>query len=335
MLSTEQLKQFDEVGYLLLSDLIPKETVVKAEEAMWHLMGMDAEEPASWEHFKRPHLTGFYIEKLANGKRLELFGVTHPDVLACCTPEYLTVLKQLAERYPAIPHCKSQFPDGIWAMNQFPVAAEWKSPSPHLDGDFRDFRLDPGTFRTTSITYLTDANSHQGNNGDMARGDRKRIRKFRKKNPEFSNHVSRHPCPVSRDGFRRTDGSGCEARRCTAFPSSITTFRHHKCRRVPALRNTLYVFVSQLPRMAEKRGVEYLDALVSKNMPASPILNMSLYNATTLYNPRRKKMNQNRYRTKLEYARMNLPFMIMLFVFGLSIVPSLFFCTNRSSTRDF
>ena len=188
MLSTEQLKQFDEVGYLLLSNLIPKETVVKAEEAMWHLMGMDAEEPASWEHFKRPHLTGFYIEKLANGKRLELFGVTHPDVLACCTPEYLTVLTQLAERYPAIPHCKSQFPDGIWAMNQFPVAAEWKSPSPHLDGDFRDFRLDPGTFRTTSITYLTDANSHQGTTVIWPEGPQ-RIRKFRKKNPKFSNHV--------------------------------------------------------------------------------------------------------------------------------------------------
>ena len=35
-------------------------------------------------------------------------------------------------------------------------------------------------------------------------------------------------------------------------------------------------------------------------------------------------MNQNRYRTKLESARMNLPFMIMLFVFGLSVVTSIF-----------
>ena len=39
MLSTAQLKQFNEKGYLLLSGLIPKETIVKAEKAMWHSMG--------------------------------------------------------------------------------------------------------------------------------------------------------------------------------------------------------------------------------------------------------------------------------------------------------
>ena len=189
MLSKQQLTQFEEEGYLLLSGLIPKETVTKAEAAMWKMMGMDAEDPDSWGHFKRPPLAGFYMEKMADGRRVELYGVTHLDVLACCTPEYLTITQQLASEYPEIPHCESQHPDGIWALNQFPVSgAEWKWPSPHLDGGFRDLRLDPGTFRVTSLTYLTDVNAHGGATVIWPEGTQ-RIREFRKKNPEFSNHV--------------------------------------------------------------------------------------------------------------------------------------------------
>ncbi len=188
MLSTEQLKHFEERGYLILSGLIPTGTVQKAEKAMWHCLGMDETDSDTWEEVQRPFLTGFYIERMGNGKRVELYGVTHPDVLACCTPEYLTVLKQLAEKYPNIPHCKSQEPDGIWAINQFPIDGKWKPSTPHLDGDFRDLRLDPGTFRTTSLTYLTDSNSQQGTTMIWPEGA-ERIRAFRKKNPEFSNHV--------------------------------------------------------------------------------------------------------------------------------------------------
>ena len=127
MLSKQQLAQFEEEGYLLLSGLIPQETVTKAEEAMWSMMGMESDNPDSWGHFKRPGLAGFYMEQMSNGNRIELFGVTHPDVLACCTPDYLAVLKQLASRYPEIPQCENQRPDGIWALNQFPVSRVEKS----------------------------------------------------------------------------------------------------------------------------------------------------------------------------------------------------------------
>ena len=188
MLSKQELTQFEETGYLLLPGLIPKETATKAEAAMWRMMGMDADNPDSWGHFKRPHLAGFYMEKMGDGKRIELYGVTNPDVLACCTPDYRTIIKQLASRYPEIPHCECQHPDGIWALNQFPVSDEWKSPPPHLDGGFRDLRLDPGTFRVTSLTYLTDVNLHGGTTIIWPEGPQ-RIREFRKKNPEFSNHV--------------------------------------------------------------------------------------------------------------------------------------------------
>lgn len=193
MLSTQQLAQFEEEGYLQLSGLIPEETVTKAEAAMWQMMGMQSDNPSSWKHFQRPPLSGFYMEQLGIGNRIELYGVTHPDVMACCTPAYLAVLYQLAERYPEIPHCQSREPDGIWALNQFPDerhpdGRQWKCPSPHLDGDFRDLRLDPGCFRVTSLTYLTDAHSHGGTTMIWPEGPA-RIRAFRKQNPNFSNRV--------------------------------------------------------------------------------------------------------------------------------------------------
>ncbi|MXV72687.1 phytanoyl-CoA dioxygenase family protein [Candidatus Poribacteria bacterium] len=198
MLTEHQLAQFEEEGYLLFSGLIPQETVTKAREAMWHMMRMDADNPSSWEpsnaagkselaiQSKHPPHSEFYMQSA--GARTELFGVTHPDLLACCTPDYLAILKQLAAEYPEIPHCERQHPDGIWAINKFPVSAEWKRPSPHLDGGFRDLRLDPGTFRVTSLTYLTDAKAHSGTTIIWPEGPQ-RIREFRKNNPGFSNHI--------------------------------------------------------------------------------------------------------------------------------------------------
>lgn len=188
MLSTKQLEQFEEKGYLLLSGLIPKKTIKNAERAIWHSLGMDPDDSETWDQVNRPFLTGFYIEKMPNENRIELFGLTHPDILACCTDDYLTVLMHLAERYPEIPHCKCSEPDSVWAMNQFPDASEWRVTTPHLDGYSRDLRLDPGTFRASSLTYLTDAGPQQGNTVIWPEGP-DRIRSFRKKNPDFSNHV--------------------------------------------------------------------------------------------------------------------------------------------------
>ena len=83
MVTKQQLAQFEEKGYLLLSDLIPQGTVTKAREAMWHMMGMDADNPSSWADCKHPPASEFYMHR--TGALTELFGVTHPDVLACCT----------------------------------------------------------------------------------------------------------------------------------------------------------------------------------------------------------------------------------------------------------
>lgn len=188
MLSSKQLKQFDKEGHLFISGLIPDNIIEKAEKAMWQQMGMDPDDPTTWQRFERPFLTGFYVENMSNENRIELFGLTHPNILACCSTDYLKILKQLSEKYPTIPHCKSEEPDGVWAMNQFPISDEWRFPPPHLDGYSRDLRLDPGTFRVSSLTYLTDVKSHQGTTVVFPEGP-ERIREFRRKNPDFSTHV--------------------------------------------------------------------------------------------------------------------------------------------------
>ena len=39
MLSQEQLTQYDRDGYVLVSGLIPEETIANAEAAMWSVLG--------------------------------------------------------------------------------------------------------------------------------------------------------------------------------------------------------------------------------------------------------------------------------------------------------
>ena len=48
--------------------------------------------------------------------------------------------------------------------------------------------MDPGTFRASSLTYLTDANSHQGTTVIWPEGPQ-RIREYRKQNPSLSDNV--------------------------------------------------------------------------------------------------------------------------------------------------
>ena len=73
-------------------------------------------------------------------------------------------------------------------MNQFPIDDEWRTPLPHLDGYSRDLRLDPGTFRASSLTYLTDAKSQQGTTVIWPEGPQ-RIRDYREQNPSLSDNV--------------------------------------------------------------------------------------------------------------------------------------------------
>ena len=48
ILSDEQVGQFDREGYLLVSGLIPEETCLRAEMAMWRCMGASPDSHESW-----------------------------------------------------------------------------------------------------------------------------------------------------------------------------------------------------------------------------------------------------------------------------------------------
>ena len=48
-MTDEQKKQFREEGYLLASGLIPEDVARKGEDAMWAALGMDRDDPETWD----------------------------------------------------------------------------------------------------------------------------------------------------------------------------------------------------------------------------------------------------------------------------------------------
>ena len=48
MLSQAQKDQYARDGYVLISGLIPEETIDRAEVPMWSALGMDPEDSATW-----------------------------------------------------------------------------------------------------------------------------------------------------------------------------------------------------------------------------------------------------------------------------------------------
>ena len=48
-MTDEQKKQFREEGYLLASDLVPEDVARKGEDAMWAALGMDRDDPETWD----------------------------------------------------------------------------------------------------------------------------------------------------------------------------------------------------------------------------------------------------------------------------------------------
>ena len=47
MLSSQQLAQYDQDGCLLVSGLIPEDTLANAEATVWSVLGMDRNDPTS------------------------------------------------------------------------------------------------------------------------------------------------------------------------------------------------------------------------------------------------------------------------------------------------
>jgi hypothetical protein len=75
MLSQKQLAQYARDGYVLISGLIPEETIANAEAAMWSVLDMDPGDPASWSPF--PDETDGLTANASQGL-IEHFGLQDP-----------------------------------------------------------------------------------------------------------------------------------------------------------------------------------------------------------------------------------------------------------------
>ena len=118
MLSQEQMAQYDRDGYVLVSGLIPEETIANAEAAMWSVLGMDRDDPASWSPLPDD---SDGVTTVASQGVIEHFGVQDPALMACCTPAFHDVQSQLAGKNADAFHCPKPQPEATWARSVFPV----------------------------------------------------------------------------------------------------------------------------------------------------------------------------------------------------------------------
>ena len=158
MLSSEQLAQYDQDGCLLVSGLIPEDTLANAEATMWSVLGMDRDDPTSWSPL--PEKADGLITNFNRGL-VEHFGLQSPELLACCTSAFYKVQEQLAQKNPGAFHCQNSQAEAIWTLSVFPISNDWDYINGHVDGGFRPTKVFPGSFRVSSLTYL-DSGVAQG-----------------------------------------------------------------------------------------------------------------------------------------------------------------------------
>ncbi len=144
----EHLEQYKREGYLLVSGLIPEHVSEKAVAAMWQLMRMDAKDRQTWRRIPEE------VEYNANRGLVAHYGVQHPDLLACATPEFMQATAQLIGEDVDSLHP----PEAVQTQNLFPVDREWTISRPHVDGIPKEnkHKTFPGPYRIASLIYFND-----------------------------------------------------------------------------------------------------------------------------------------------------------------------------------
>jgi hypothetical protein len=163
ILTPEQIRQFDDNGFVLVSGLIPEEVAARAEATMWAAMDANPDDPATWE-----------------GKQWAS-GHSHPDILALFTPEVARAADMLSnEAKPGW-----QPPTGSLALNVFPQSGEWRHHGPHIDHALKkdNFKVFPRPMRLASLLYLNDVDPDSGNTVVWP-GSHKKIAELAKSDPE-------------------------------------------------------------------------------------------------------------------------------------------------------
>jgi hypothetical protein len=142
-LTAEQRESYARDGFLLVSGLIPDSVSAAAEAAMWQVMGVRPDDPASWDAVPPSHRA--YEEDA---------------LVACYTPEYVAAAADLAGEDVAT----FRFPTRGYVINLFPKREEWSWPRPHIDHAIKEagHRVFPRAFRIAAMTYLSDVEPHGG-----------------------------------------------------------------------------------------------------------------------------------------------------------------------------
>lgn len=166
--------QYLEEGFVVLSGLIPKPVVQKAEDTMWRCIeetyGIRRADSTTWNKFKDPSAVDIRS--------------SDPDLVACVTPEVLRAAAQLGGHDPAVypsyqiwsrDKVDTMFPsdvDMIFAINVFPMPGPWQVMGAHIDGanDHMTFR---GTWRIAVMIYLADIGPQGGGTIVWPRSHRK------------------------------------------------------------------------------------------------------------------------------------------------------------------
>ncbi|MDA1191176.1 MAG: phytanoyl-CoA dioxygenase family protein [Candidatus Poribacteria bacterium] len=145
VLSPEQIASYFENGYLHVSGLIPDEISKRGEDAMWRNMGIDRDDPSTWDKRERGH-TAF----------------DDPDLVACYTEDYCTAAWQVSEGDLSRERFKP--PSRGYSINTFPQEGEWRPHGGHLDHSIKEHghKTFPYAYRVAAMTYLSDVESHGG-----------------------------------------------------------------------------------------------------------------------------------------------------------------------------
>jgi hypothetical protein len=155
VLTPEQVAQYHDDGYLLVSGLIPDNISMRAAEVL-----------ALWAEGD-PH----------NPKKSRDEVEKTPDevaaVVACYTPQIMEAVQLLTEADPAT----LQAPKRPYPLHSYPVDEEWQPWGAHIDHAIKEHghKTFPYAFRLASMLFLSDVEEHGG--GTLVwKGSHKKIR---------------------------------------------------------------------------------------------------------------------------------------------------------------
>ena len=141
LVSLNQIDAYARDGFVLVADLIPDDVSAAAADAMWIAMEANPDDRATW-------CEGFFQ------------GLDDPAIVACYTKTFLAAAATLSDNS----RDSIGAPSSALAINIFPTADAWHTPTPHIDHAIKEHghRTFPLPFRIATMTFLSDVPERGG-----------------------------------------------------------------------------------------------------------------------------------------------------------------------------